>query len=209
MRLFMKKILLSMTLAAVLASSIFAQTAAPKPQTKGTSSYTSSYKLRPMDVLSFSIFQEPDMSAQIRISADGFVTLPLIERVSLEGLTLGQARERITELYKKDYFVNPQVSLFIDAYSKQSCYVTGWVNGPREYEFPIEEADSMTITKVIAGCGGFNPRANRRAVIVKRKFADGKEQIYTINVRNIMRDPEAADFPIVNGDIIEVPEDII
>ena len=195
-----------MAIALTLASVSFAQVPAPSAPPAEASA---SYKLRPMDVLSFSIFQEPDMNAVVRLSADGYVTLPLIDKVAVQGLTLTQARERIVELYKKDYFVNPHVNVYITEYSKQSCYVTGWVRSATEFVFPVEEAESMTITKVIAGCGGFDPRANRRAVTVKRKFADGKEQIYTINVRNILRDPDAADFPIVNGDIIEVPEDII
>ena len=193
-----------MALTLTLVSVSFAQTSAPSaPPIEAAASY----KLRPMDVMSFSIFQESDMSSVVRVSADGYVTLPLIGKVELQGLTLTQARERITELYKKDYFVNPHVDIYITEYSKQSCYVTGWVNRPSEFIFPREEADTMTITKVIAGSGGFSSRANRRAVRVKRKFADGKEQIYTINVKSILSDPDSADFPIINGDTIDVPED--
>ena len=144
----------------------------------------------------------------IRINADGSVILPLIDRVQVAGLTLSQARDRITELYTRDYFVNPQVSLFIDSYAKQSCYVNGFVVSSQEVIFPPEEADSMTISKVIARCGGFNPRANRTNVIVKRKFDNGMERVYNINVKKILTDKNASDFPILNGDIIEVQEDI-
>jgi polysaccharide export outer membrane protein len=203
--LHMKKIILSLALLTTLICIPFASA-----QQASSVRAPSTYKLRATDVLTMGIFQDQDIqNVRARISADGTVTLPLIERVHIQGLTLEQARERITELYQKDYFVKPDVSLDVTEYSKQSCYVTGQVGRPSEYIFPIEEADSMTITKVIAGCGGFTTRANRRNVIVKRKFADGKEQVYNINVRNILRDSDAADFPIVNGDLIQVEEDII
>ncbi|MBR4597434.1 MAG: polysaccharide export protein [Opitutales bacterium] len=168
-----------------------------------------SYKLRPMDVVQMSVFQEPELSnIDARIVSDGTIILPLIGKVEISGLTLIEAKQKITKLYEQDYLQKPQVSLFIREYAKQSCYVLGFVARPCEYEFPREEADKMTITKVIAGCNGFSPRANRRAVLVKRKLESGEEKLYTINVKAILTD-DAADFPIKNGDVIEVKEDII
>lgn len=176
--------------------------------TATTKAVSDSYKLRPLDLLTMSMFQEPDMQKiEARISTDGYILLPLIDKVSIAGLTLSQAQEKITNLYK-EYFVDPQVSLFILMYAKQSCYVVGFVNQPREYEFPIEEGDKMTITKVIAGCNGFSPRANRTDVVVKRKLPNGKDELYNINVKAILNNKDAADFPILNGDVIEVKEDI-
>ena len=169
----------------------------------------SSYRLRPMDVVQMSVFQEPELSnIDARIVSDGTIILPLIGKVQISGLTLIEAQQKITQLYEQDYLQKPQVSLFIREYAKQSCYVLGFVARPCEYEFPREEADKMTITKVIAGCNGFSPRANRRAVLVKRRLENGKEELYSINVKAILTD-DAADFPIKNGDIIEIKEDII
>ncbi|MBO7521443.1 MAG: polysaccharide export protein [Opitutales bacterium] len=166
----------------------------------------SSYRLRPMDVVQMSVFQEPELSnIDARIVSDGTIILPLIGKVKISELTLIEAQQKITQLYEQDYLQKPQVSLFIREYAKQSCSVLGFVARPCEYEFPREEADKMTITKVIAGCNGFSPRANRRAVIVTRQ---GIAKPFTINVRAILKGDEP-DFPIKNGDVIEVPEDII
>lgn len=168
------------------------------------------YKLRPMDELTFSVNREPDMSnLRLRVDADGSVKLPLVGRIEIGNLTLDQAMEKITALYAEDYFKDPDISMEILAYSKQSCYVNGSVNSPMEVIFPPEEADTMTITRVIAMCRGFNARANRTSVIVKRKFPDGKEQVYFINVKKILENPKAPDFPILNGDLIQVDEDIV
>lgn len=199
----MKKILFCIALSLTTFCSAFGQQATSAP--KNT---TDSYTLRPLDLITMSMFQEPDMQrVEARVSSEGYVLLPLIDKVSVMGLSLAQAQDKITNLYK-EYFVDPQVSLFILAYAKQSCYVVGFVNQPREYEFPIEEGDKMTITKVIAGCNGFSPRANRTDVVVKRKSADGKDELFNINVKAILNNKNASDFPVKNGDVIEVKEDI-
>ena len=175
-------------------------------QTAAAQDASASYRLRPMDVVQMNVFQEPELSnIDTRIVSDGTIILPLIGKVQIAGLTLLEAQQKITKLYEQDYLQKPQVSLFIREYAKQSCSVLGFVARPCEYEFPREEADKMTITKVIAGCNGFSPRANRRAVIVTRQ---GIAKPFTINVRSILKGDEP-DFPIKNGDVIEVPEDII
>lgn len=200
----MNKIFITIALFLWTMCASFAQDAAAATPQKASDSY----KLRPLDLLTMSMFQEVDMQKiEARVSTDGYILLPLIDKVSVAGLTLSQAQAKITELYR-EYFVDPQVSLFILMYAKQSCYVVGFVNMPREYEFPIEEGDKMTITKVIAGCNGFSPRANRTDVVVKRKTPDGKDQLFNINVKAILNNKDAADFPIKNGDVIEVKEDI-
>ena len=154
-----------------------------------------------------SILQEPEMTRIFnRVSAEGFVSLPLIGKVHVAGLTLSQAEELVTKLYKQDYFVEPIVILNILRHAKQSCFVVGFVNAPQECIFPLEEDDDMTITKVIARCNGFSPRANRTNVIVKRRV-DGKDQNYVINVKKILSE-NVSDFKILNGDVIEVREDI-
>lgn len=194
----MKKYFSAILLAA---ASLFAAVQTAAAQDAGAS-----YRLRPMDVVQMNVFQEPELSnIDTRIVSDGTIILPLIGKVQIAGLTLLEAQQKITKLYEQDYLQKPQVSLFIREYAKQSCSVLGFVARPCEYEFPREEADKMTITKVIAGCNGFSPRANRRAVIVTRK---GIDKPFTINVRSILKGGEP-DFPIKNGDVIEVPEDII
>lgn len=199
----MKHFLFYIALMVATICPIFAQSTTVQP--KGS---PDSYTLRPLDLITLSIFQEPDIQrVEARISTEGYVLLPLIDKVSISGLTLAQAQEKITNLYK-EYFVDPQVSLFILNYAKQSCYVVGFVNAPQEYVFPIEEGDRMTITKVIAGCNGFSPRANRTDVVVKRKTADGKDELFNINVKAILNNRNASDFPVKNGDVIEVKEDI-
>ena len=134
------------------------------------------------------------------------IVMPLIESVKVAGLTVQDAQKRIKELYEKDYLVNADVSIFIAEYSPQRVYVIGQVNRNGEVIFPPEE--TMTLSKAIAGAMGPTRLANTRSVNVKRKMADGSIKVFEVDLRAILNDKSVKDFPVYDGDTIEVPEAI-
>ena len=121
-------------------------------------------------------------------------------------MTVQDAQKRIKELYEKDYLVNADVSIFIAEYSPQRVYVIGQVNRNGEVIFPPEE--TMTLSKAIAGAMGPTRLANTRSVNVKRKMADGSIKVFEVDLRAILNDKSVKDFPVYDGDTIEVPEAI-
>ncbi|MCC5024568.1 MAG: polysaccharide biosynthesis/export family protein [Candidatus Synoicihabitans palmerolidicus] len=64
------------------------------PQSK-SSEGSDDYVLQPLDFLQIRVFQEPDMDRELRISREAVVTLPLVGRVQLKGLTIRAAEELI------------------------------------------------------------------------------------------------------------------
>ncbi len=167
---------------------------------------SSSYKLRPLDVINMKVFQEPDLETIYKVGNNGMVVLPLIGAVKVEGLTLQDAQKRIKELYEKDYLVSAEVTIFIAEYSQQRVYVIGQVNRNGEVIFPPEE--TMTLSKAIAGAMGPTRLADTRNVNVKRKMPDGSIKVFEVDLRAILNDKNAKDFPVYDGDTIEVPESI-
>lgn len=167
---------------------------------------TTSYRLRSLDVVQVKVFQEPDLDTVYKIGNNGCIVLPLIGTVRIEGLTLQDAQRRVKEMYEKDYLVNAQVSMFIAEYSPQRVYVIGQVNRPGEVIFPPEE--TMTLSKAITAAAGFTRLANKSSVNVKRKMPDGTIKVFDVDVNAIFRDKSAKDFPVYEGDTIEVAESI-
>lgn len=165
------------------------------------------YRLKPLDVIEMRVFQEQDMDTLCKIGANGEIILPLINNVKVAGLTLQQAHSRIKELYEKDYLVNANVSLYIREYAPQRVYVIGQVNRPGEVLFPPEE--EMTLSRAIAGAMGTTRIANLRSLNVKRKMPDGTIKVFEVDLKAILSDKNAKDFPIYDGDTIEVTESII
>ena len=165
------------------------------------------YRLKPLDVIEMRVFQEQDMDTLCKIGANGEIILPLINNVKVAGLTLQQAQSRIKELYEKDYLVNANVSLYIREYAPQRVYVIGQVNRPGEVLFPPE--GEMTLSRAIAGAMGTTRIANLRSLNVKRKMPDGTIKVFEVDLKAILSDKNAKDFPIYDGDTIEVTESII
>ena len=95
-----------------LAAVFFAALSASAAETGVSSSVQNSlYKLRPLDVLTIKVFQEPDLDTVYKVGQNGMIVLPLINAVKVAGLTLQEAQKLIKQLYEKDYLVNADVSI--------------------------------------------------------------------------------------------------
>ena len=164
---------------------------------------TRDYRIRPMDMIRFEMFQEPENRGEYRVSGDGNITLYLLGPVKVSGLTLREAKEKIEDSYRKAAsYVNPQVSLQILSYAERRVYVDGFVGAVGPVLMPMEE--SLTLIRAITAARGLLPRASRTNVILIRKTDDG-EKTYVINLKNIQEgiDP---DILLQEGDKIYVQD---
>ena len=83
-------------------------------------------------------------------------------------------------------------------FAKNTITVTGQVlHGGA---FNVARNKSFTVTQAIGMAGGFNTRANTKAVMLKRG-----EKSYAINVKAIFADP-SVDIPLRDGDVLLVKE---
>lgn len=166
----------------------------------------STYVLKPLDIIRVEVYQEDDLRREVRIEADGTVMLPLIGRITLGGLRVGDAQALLTELYDRDFIVNPQLSVIVLSYSEQRVQVLGQVNSPGFVIIPPEEG--MTISQAISGARGFTRLANASRVQVRRQKEDGATEVIEIDVDDILRKSSANDFQLKDKDIVWVPERI-
>ena len=159
---------------------------------------TRDYRIRPLDMIRWEMFAEPDNRGEQRVTGDGNLGLPLLGQVKVAGLTLSEAKSMIELAYRNSgYYVNPQISLNIVAYAERRIYVTGFVGRSGPIVMPTEE--SMTIISAIAAAGGLQPRASN--VVVLTRIIDGVAKPYEINIRDI-QEGIAPDVPLLEGDRI-------
>jgi protein involved in polysaccharide export with SLBB domain len=159
------------------------------------------YRIVPSDVLEISVFQEEDMSTQQRVSKDGTITFPFLGRVKIGGMTVDQVSSHLTQLLKKEYLVNPQVSVSILTYAPRRFSVLGQVQNPGSFEIPGEEV--MTLPAAIAMAGGDTRIGDIKRVRITRVQA-GK----TVTMKVNAKDPKNRDFEVFQGDVITVPESL-
>lgn len=86
------------------------------------------------DVLTVSVFQEPDFSAQnVTVDAGGNIQLPMIGTVSARGLTSGELASNIEARLRGRYLVRPQVTVNLAAVNSRRVTVEGAVTQPGIY----------------------------------------------------------------------------
>ncbi|TPV53851.1 polysaccharide export protein [Aestuariibacter sp. GS-14] len=147
------------------------------------------YKLGADDVISVSVFDEPDLSLrEARVSSTGTIAMPLIGQVNVKGLSIAQAEQAIHNLYLGDYLKKPDITVTIVEY--RQFYVNGEVSKPGGYSY----REGMTVQRAITLAGGFTERASRSKILLVRENSNGM--------------PITADLttPVQPGDVITVEE---
>ncbi len=167
----------------------------------------SDYVLQASDLLKVQVFQEEDLTREVRVSQEYTIVLPMIGSVDLKGKTLRQAEEMIRERYDRDYLVNPQVNVMVLDYAKRTVNVLGSVNTPGAVLFPQEEA--LTLLDAISRAGGFNRLADRKHVKLSRTTPDGRTEAVEINTDDLIKSGNTKSFTLQRDDVIFVPERVL
>jgi protein involved in polysaccharide export with SLBB domain len=150
------------------------------------------------------VFGEDDLRIGARLNSDGAVSLPLLGSVRLAGLTLNQAAARLTELYGRDYLVNPKVNVTLIGYAKRRFTVLGQVNRPGAYEMPEGSAEGIDLLEAIAMAGGYTRIAAPERISVKRR-----DQVMRVDGKRLARGSGGSGgFKVEPGDTITVGESI-
>ena len=171
----------------------------PKPASR-----LATNKLRPMDLIKVQVFQEAELDRDLRVSQDFTIVAPLIGVVNLKDRTVRDAELLITELYQRDYLVNPQINITVTEYSQRTINVLGAVNSPGSVQIPPEK--TITLLDAIARSGGFSRLANRNRVSLTRTQSDGQTVNFTIDADQLVSGDANNRSPVQDGDVIYVPE---
>lgn len=111
-----------------------------------------SYVLRPNDSIRLAVYEEPDLSVQVRILKTGEASFPLIGSVDISGLSVSAAAAKIRDLYARDYLVDPKVTLTVDGYAIELISVIGAVKNPGQIPIPV--SGQLDLASAMATVGG-------------------------------------------------------
>src|SRR6267378_7602341 len=153
------------------------------------------------DSVRITVFQNPDLTTETRISERGTITFPLIGEISLAGLTPAGAEARITEyLIKGKFVLKPQVGLNVVRVRSRQVSVLGQVARPGRY--PLDDTSS-NLTDILALAGGVSPTGDDNVtVMVTRNRKTAKLEI---NVPSMYRTGDLSrNLQLENGDTIFV-----
>ncbi|MFT3735902.1 MAG: polysaccharide export protein EpsE [Rhodocyclaceae bacterium] len=160
------------------------------------------YLLDAGDVIRVSVFQNPDMSSEARVSESGSITLPLIGTFKLGGLTLQAGEQKIAQLLKDGGFIlKPQVTVLLMQARGSQVVVLGQVMRPGRY--PLETAN-MRFSDVLATAGGIAPTGADTIVLTGRR--DGRFFRREFDINTLFAEGDGGkDIYLQGGDAIFVP----
>lgn len=165
------------------------------------------YVLSPNDQISVEVFGEDDLRTSARLNAEGNVSVPLLGSIHLAGMTLTQASSRLTEMYGRDYLVNPRVNVTLLGYARRRFTVLGQVNRPGSYDLPEGAQGGIDILEAVAMAGGYTRIAAPERVSVRRKKPNGEDEVIRVDAKRITRG-RSGSFTVLAGDTVTVGESI-
>jgi polysaccharide export outer membrane protein len=183
-------------------------TAASQPAAAsiGGASAPAGYILSPTDQVTVEVFGEDDLRTSGRLNPEGNLSVPLLGSIHLAGLTLTQAVVKLTELYKRDYLVNPKINVTLLSYARRRFTILGQVGHPGVIEMPDSNPEGIDLLEAIAMAGGYSRIAAPERITVRRHNANG-DQILKVNAKRFTKG-KGGGFLVEPGDTITVGESI-
>lgn len=159
------------------------------------------YKLGPGDQLGVHVITDGGdltLDYNFTIGADGKIFFPNVGEVYLSGLTLKEARGKVSASISNTYKEKYKLSILLTLPKKVKIYLTGMVKNPG----PMAVYDNSRVSEVLAQAGGVASGASNRYVYIKRG-----EKLLTADLFEAYRSRDLSkDIRICSQDIIEVPD---
>lgn len=160
------------------------------------------YVLGAGDTIRISVYQNPDLTLETRVSDAGTISYPLLGDVKLGGLSVSSAEKKLAAgLRDGNFLKQPQVSVLVLQVKSNQVSVLGQVNRPGRY--PLESG-STKLSELLAQAGGIVPVGGSDIVVVAGK-RDGKPFRKEIDFAQVFAaGANAEDLVLENGDAIWV-----
>ena len=164
------------------------------------------YTLGAGDQIRLDIFQVEEYSGEYPVNVDGTISLPLVGGVNVEGLTLKETEEVVSQQYSI-YLKRPIVNAGLVAPRPLKIGISGEVDNPGSYEFQLTPTtpDFPTVTDMIERAGGITTLADVRNVQVNRVLK-GRTVTFQSDLWSLLNFGQLnQDISLRDGDTIFLP----
>lgn len=128
------------------------------------------YRIQPGDVLSISVWREPDLQTEVLVRPDGGVSFPLAGEHAAAGRTVEELRLAIDERLRK-FIPDPVITVTVRQIGGNRIYVLGKVGRPGEFPF----SRPLDVMQALSLAGGTTPFAAVNDIQILRR--EGTKQI--------------------------------
>ena len=191
----------ALAVAALLAGC--ASTGSHPPLPRAAEAPSLRYKIGPLDTLSVVVWRNPELSTQVTVRPDGYVSTPLVDDLLAAGKNpsdLAREVERALSKVLRDPVVSIVVTGFQGVYADQ-IRIVGEASKPQAVPY----RQNMTVLDVMIQVGGLTDFADGNAAVLIRGAEGGKQ--YSVRLKDLLRRGDiSANAAMMPGDIIIVPQ---
>ena len=161
----------------------------------------SEYRLGDGDNIKITVFQNPDLSLETRVSESGAITYPLLGTIKIGGMTIPAAEQTIAKALSDGNFIQkPQVNIALLQNRGNQVSVLGQVGKPGR--FPLETFNTR-LSEMVAIAGGIGSAG--ADIVIVTGIRDGKPFRREIDIPGMFLDNKLEnDLVVAGGDVIYV-----
>jgi polysaccharide biosynthesis/export protein len=160
---------------------------------------SSALVIGPGDEVEVAVYGAPDLSVHTRVSADGNISMPLIDYIRIAGLSSSEAESVIEAKLRENNFVNdPHVAVYVKEYNSSGISVAGEVAKPGFYS----ALGPHRLLDVLQAAGGPTDKAADKALISHRDQKDAT----TVHISKDPAEMAASNVDLRPGDTVVVPK---
>lgn len=155
----------------------------------------------PGDMVRVTVFRNPDLTTETRVTDQGTIFFPLVGEVPVAGLSPQQAGKRIADrLSRGKFVVSPEVQFSIATVNSRQVSVLGNVVRPGRY--PIDSVNRR-VSDFVAAAGGMAAAGSDVVTVVQVR--DGAETKTDVDLAQMFRNGNlGANMELAPGDTIYV-----
>jgi polysaccharide export outer membrane protein len=168
--------------------------------TTGAMAQDANYTVKPVDLLSISVWKEPDLQKAALVRPDGSFSFPLVGEIDARGKTVADLNKTMGQKLAK-YISDPVVTVSIQEIKGNKVYVIGQVNKPGEFIMN----PTVDVMQALSMAGGTTPFASLADITILRRTPTGKQSLpfrYNDVVRGKRLDQN---IDLQSGDVVVVP----
>lgn len=167
------------------------------------------YRVGGYDVLDITVYEEEDLSREdIRVSAEGFISFPLIGRVKVDNKTTSEIEKNISNrLARGQYLLDAHVSVTVKDFKSKQFMVLGSVKEPGTYPLQAKER----VLDAISRAGGIDFEQGGKAGMVIRtenvNTAREKKVVIQIELTDLLKGGnQISNLLLSDKDLLYIPK---
>jgi len=189
----------------------------PSEMTPPESPATSEYRVGPGDILSITVYDEPDLTQTVRVTERGMLAFPLVGSVHVQNLTATQVAKRLEETLSPRFLINPQVFVNVAEFASKKVFIVGAVPKPTTLTLRGE----TTLLEVLSNVsdanlnGVFNLSHSSSLTVFRREMQAGAPhgdtphavQAIRVDLDHLLRQGDVSlNLVLHPNDVIYIPE---